>query len=151
MAGCVTGSRRELGPTVDDIRRTTVISHIAQVGVFVSDQAEAVRFYTEKLGFEVRQDVGGQEFRWIEVAPPGAQTTISLATSAFPIGEDSKIGVNTGIGLETEDIQTLHRAYSERGVSFTKEPELQPYGKWFAAFVDQDGNEFFVFQPEQRA
>ncbi|NIJ13027.1 catechol 2,3-dioxygenase-like lactoylglutathione lyase family enzyme [Saccharomonospora amisosensis] len=126
-----------------------MISHISQIGVYVSDQDEALRFYTEKLGFEVRELQEGSGFKWIEVAPPGAQTTISLATKDFPVGEKSKVGRYTDIAFETEDIQAMYETYRERGVRFTKEPELQPYGKWFAAFLDQDGNEFFVFQPER--
>lgn len=120
--------------------------NISQIGVYVRDQDEALRFYTEKLGFEVRELQEGGDFKWIEVAPPGAVTTLSLATADFPVGDASKVGRYTDVAFETDDIQELHRTYRERGVRFTKEPELQPYGKWFAAFVDQDDNEFFVFQ-----
>ncbi|RFS82329.1 bleomycin resistance protein [Actinomadura spongiicola] len=124
-----------------------MISKIAQVGVYVRDQNEALRFYTEKLGFEIREHREGPGFTWIEVAPPGAQTTITLATKDLPVGDEAKIGRYTDIAFETADIKALHETYTERGVRFTKDPELQPYGKWFAAFVDQDDNEFFVFQP----
>ena len=124
-----------------------MISHISQVGVYVSDQDAALAFYTEKLGFEVRSLREGPGIKWIEVAPPGGQTTISLASKDFPVGDEAKIGVFTNIAFETEDIHELYETYRQRGVTFTHEPELQPYGKWFAAFVDQDGDEFFVFQP----
>ncbi|WP_218157174.1 VOC family protein [Saccharopolyspora shandongensis] len=124
-----------------------VISHISQIGVYVTDQDAALSFYTEKLGFEVRKLQDGGDFKWIEVAPPGSPTTISLATKDFPVGTESKIGGFTDIAFETADIKALHETLSQRGVRFTVEPELQPYGKWFAAFVDQDDNEFFVFQP----
>lgn len=121
-------------------------SYIEKIGVYVRDQKKALSFYTEKLGFEVRELQEGSSFAWIEVAPPGSQATISLATENFPVGNSSKIGVYTDIAFETDDIHELYRSYREAGVRFTKEPELQPYGKWFAAFVDLDDNEFFVFQ-----
>lgn len=124
-----------------------MISCISQVGVYVSDQDAALAFYTEKLGFEVRSLRQGPGMKWIEVAPPGAQTTISLASKDFPVGDEAKIGVYTDIAFETTDIHGLYETLSSRGVKFTDKPELQPYGKWFAAFLDQDGNQFFVFQP----
>jgi lactoylglutathione lyase len=104
-----------------------------------------VEFYTEKLGFEVRADIeAGLDERWIEVAPPGAETTICLTPSSFETHTQDKDGVYTGMSWAVDDIQQVHRTLSERGVEFKNDPQLMPYGKWFASFVDQDGNEYFV-------
>lgn len=120
--------------------------YMSQVGIYVSDQDAALRFYTEKLGFEIRALQEAADFKWIEVAPPGGQTTIVLATPDFPIGDTDKVGIVTSISFETDDIRAVHRTYTQRGVEFTNAPRLEPYGKWFASFCDQDGNEFFLFQ-----
>jgi lactoylglutathione lyase len=124
-----------------------MISHIMTVGIYVRDQDAARDFYVNKLGFEVRDDREGGGLRWLEVAPPGAQTTVVLATKDYPAGSEEKVGIYTDIAFQTEDIQATYETYTQRGVKFTAEPELMPYGKWFAAFVDPDGNEFFLYQP----
>lgn len=124
-----------------------VIRHIQTVGVYVRDQDAAVDFYTNKLGFEVREDIpAGEGARWIEVAPPGAQTTLCLTPLQFETASEDKIGVYTGMSFAVEDIKAMHAELADRGVKFKNEPALMPYGKWFASFVDQDGNEYFVHQ-----
>ena len=56
-----------------------MITNVKTVAVYVSDQEEAVRFYTEKLGFEVRRNqLMGPGGNWIEVAPPGAQSRVVI-------------------------------------------------------------------------
>jgi catechol 2,3-dioxygenase-like lactoylglutathione lyase family enzyme len=55
------------------------IAKVSTVFVPVSNQDEALKFYTEKLGFEIRTDAAYEENqRWLEVSPPGAETTIAL-------------------------------------------------------------------------
>ena len=115
---------------------TKAISHISVVSVFVKDQDEALRFYTDCLGFDKRADEPmGEGMRWVTVAPAGSQTEITLATGYGTPGS------NTGIVLETDDIDAAYRALSGRGVRFTKQPSREPWGGW-AEFVDQDGNGF---------
>ncbi len=119
---------------------TKTISHISIVTVNVKDQDEAVRFYTESLGFEKRSDAPmGEGMRWLTVAPAGSATEVVLAHGFGDGG--ALLGKNTGIVLETDDIDAAHRALSGRGVRFTKEPAREPFGGW-AEFVDQDGNSF---------
>src|ERR1700722_15029000 len=69
--------------------QTASISQIGTVMVPVSDQDRAIEFYCEKLGLEKRSDVpfANDSYRWVEVAPAGAQTTIALGTP--PKGEPS--------------------------------------------------------------
>ncbi|PZG14201.1 VOC family protein [Nonomuraea aridisoli] len=86
------------------------ITGIRTVGVPVSDQDRAVAFYVGVLGLQKRLDAPVEQFggRWIEVAPPGAVTTIALVP-----GE--KTGVETGIRLTVGDAAALHASLSERG------------------------------------
>lgn len=122
-----------------------MLAHIQTVGVYVRDQDAAVDFYTNKLGFEVREDIpSGENSRWIEVAPPGAQTTLCLTPPDFQTFSEDKVGVYTGMSFAVDDIQETFNTLSQRGVQFKNEPQKMPYGRWFASFVDQDGNEYFV-------
>ena len=72
----------------------------------VSDQDRMIEFYVATLGFEKRADVPfGDHFRWVEVAPAGGDTTIALAPP--PEGTRSG-GMQTGITLQTDDIDAVH-------------------------------------------
>ncbi|MGI8588576.1 MAG: VOC family protein [Chloroflexia bacterium] len=125
------------------------ITRVQTVGVYVRDQQAALDFYKDKLGFEVRQDApmgepGGD--RWIEVAPPGAETGIVLSTPASMGGYAERIGSFSGYVLSSDDVQKTHEELSGRGVRFNLLPEAQPYGMQ-AIFADQDGNEFVLVGP----
>jgi lactoylglutathione lyase len=82
--------------------------------------------------------------RWIEVAPPGAATSIVLA-HGYGGWSEEKVGQFTGIGLEADDIEATYRELSGRGVTFTEKPTKQPWG-WQAQFVDKDGNGYVLGQ-----
>ena len=119
---------------------TTAISHISVVTVQVTDQDEALRFYTERLGFEKRNDMPmGEGMRWLTVAPAGSATEVVLARGFGDGG--APLGKATGMVLETDDIDTAYRELSGRGVHFTKQPSREFFGGW-AEFVDGDGNGF---------
>src|SRR5215468_5875038 len=93
---------------------STHISAIGTVGVPVSDPDRALTFYGGTLGFEVRLDAPfGGGMRWIEVAPPGAATTVAL-TPPRQNGETG--GVDTGIRLSTTDADADHAELASRGV-----------------------------------
>src|ERR1700682_5293488 len=96
--------RNTTHPTTGDSNMTTntatQISQVATVIVPVSDQDRAIEFYSEKLGFEKRADIPlGPDYRWVEVAPLGASTTIAIV----PPREGEPTSVKTGIALKTED------------------------------------------------
>jgi predicted enzyme related to lactoylglutathione lyase len=115
------------------------IFHIGVVTVHVKDQDEALRFYTERLGFEKRIDAPmGDGMRWLTVAPAGSETEIALLNND---DAGASPGGNTGVILEAEDIDAAYRELSGRGVHFTEQPVRHPWGGW-AQFVDQDGNSF---------
>jgi catechol 2,3-dioxygenase-like lactoylglutathione lyase family enzyme len=92
------------------------VPHITQIGrvlVAVSDQDEAIAFYTNRLGFSLRADVPyGEGERWVEVAPPGGGTAIALVP---PRGEFQP-GRTTGIALVSADPRSDHAQLKENGV-----------------------------------
>jgi catechol 2,3-dioxygenase-like lactoylglutathione lyase family enzyme len=100
---------------------TAAVSKVANVIIPVEDQDRALEFYTEVLGFEKRADVPfGDEAdgRWIEVAPSGADTVIALC----PPGPSNEAGgKETGIGLQTDDIDGYHARLRERGADVDEE------------------------------
>ena len=98
---------------------STRLSKVANVIIPVDDQDRAVEFYTEKLGLEKRADLPfGPGFRWIEVAPAGADTSIALC----PPGPDVAAGgKQTGIALQTDDADAYHADLKARGVDVDAE------------------------------
>jgi predicted enzyme related to lactoylglutathione lyase len=97
----------------------TQVNKVNTVVVPVSDQDRVVPFYVEKLGLEKRTDIAfGNGYRWIEVAPQGAETTIALA----PPPEGKPTGNReTGIGLHTDDIDAYHAELKANGVDVDAE------------------------------
>ena len=114
----------------------TRITDVRTVGVPVADQHRALEFYVDTLGFETRLDVPlGEGQRWIEVAPPGAATTIALVLSH----EGVPSGVETGIRFTTPDADSLHADLHARGVDTDEVLHWDGVPPMFA-FRDQDGN-----------
>ena len=128
---------------------------IANAQLWVHDQDEALKFYTEKLGFEVRSDVTVAElgdFRWLTVAPPN-QPDFAITLMAIPgapvmdpaTAEQVKTLMAKGFAgtvfLTTEDCQASYEELKARGVEFTEAPEERPYGV-DAGFRDPSGNSF---------
>jgi predicted enzyme related to lactoylglutathione lyase len=116
-----------------------VISKIKFLGVPVTDQDRALRFYTEKLGFTVVGDVPFDEKqRWITVAIPGAETHISLFT---PTGQEDRIGTFVNMAYQVSDLQRTYEDLAAKGVEFIKPPTTQAWGA-YALFKDSEGNIF---------
>ena len=106
------------------ILTSTRLSRIANVCIPVADQDAMVDFYVGTLGFEKRVDVPFDEnMRWIEVAPVGGDTTIALAPPPpnVPTGN-----VQTGITLQTDDVDSVHAALKSDGVDV--DAEVSRYG-----------------------
>lgn len=124
---------------------TPRITHIGTIVVPVSDQERALEFYVGKLGLEKGTDVPmGDQYRWLEVSPGGAATTIAIVPP--PPGKPGP-GVETGIALQTEDIDAYHALLKERGADV--DPEVTRYGDpvppmfWLR---DPDGNSLWVLE-----
>ncbi len=115
---------------------------VANTQLWVHDQEEALAFYTEKLGMEVRNDVTLPEmgdFRWLTVAPAG-QEDYSIVLMAIPgepvMTEESAEQVRAlmakgfagTVFLTTDDCQASYEELRARGVEFTEAPEERPYG-----------------------
>jgi predicted enzyme related to lactoylglutathione lyase len=118
-----------------------MITQVKLVGICVGDQQRALEFYTKKLGFEVRTDQPmGPGARWIEVAPPGAETGLALWT---PPGLEDRIGTFSQVVFRCVDVQATYEQLKARGVEFRQEPKAQPGGV-MAQFADPDGNLFVL-------
>jgi catechol 2,3-dioxygenase-like lactoylglutathione lyase family enzyme len=103
----------------------TKVSKIGTVCIPTGDQDAMIDFYVDKLGFEKRVDVPfGPGMRWVEVGLEGAETTIALAPppEGTPTG-----GVQTGIALNTGDVDTVHADYKAKGVDV--DAEVARYGE----------------------
>jgi catechol 2,3-dioxygenase-like lactoylglutathione lyase family enzyme len=124
------------------------ISGISLVCVPSPDQDSAIEFY-EKLGFEKRTDTPfGGGYRWIEVYPPSGPTGIALAPP--PPSQENVEGVQTGIVLPTEDIDSSHEHLRSLGVDVDAEVSRMgdpvPPMFWFR---DPNGNSLMIVE-EQR-
>jgi catechol 2,3-dioxygenase-like lactoylglutathione lyase family enzyme len=137
-----------------------MIKQLTNVGIWVHDQDEALEFYTERLGMEVRQDVTVPEmgnFRWLSVGVPGQEdvSIVLLAVPGPPVFDEetaaqmkelvAKGAGNGGLFFAADDIQSTYEEMKSRGVEFSQEPTEQPYGI-DAGFRDTSGNQMRVAQ-----
>lgn len=120
---------------------TNMIKRIKFVGIPVSDQDRALRFYTEKLGFRILtdQEMDGSQ-RWIELQIPGAETGIALFT---PEGHENRIGTFHNMSWEVDDVEKTYKKLTQLGVEFAKPPRTEPWGT-FAILKDSEGNQIVL-------
>ena len=112
------------------------IEDVRVVSVPVSDQARARQFYVEKLGFElVRDDDSVPGLHWVQVAPPGASTSLTLVTWF----ESMPAGSLRGLVLACDDLDGTYERLVANGVEVDRELAEQPWGKE-AVIRDPDGN-----------
>ena len=120
-----------------------MITKVRSVGIYVADQQRALEFYRDVLGCEVLADEpmgeGPDAPRWLEVGLPRGETKLILFT---PKGQEERIGGFSNVLFHCDDIQQTFEELRAKGVEFTTEPELAPWGRWWSAFRDPDGNEF---------
>jgi predicted enzyme related to lactoylglutathione lyase len=132
---------------------------IANAQLWVHDQDEALAFYTQKLGMEVRADVTLSElgnFRWLTVGPAD-QPDFAIVLMAIPgppvMGPETAEQVRNlmakgfagTVFLTTDDCQASYEALKARGVEFTEQPEERPYGI-DSGFRDPSGNSLRLTQ-----
>ena len=129
--------------------KTTPRLNLTQVGrvvVTIGDTDRAIDFYVDRLGFEKVVDVEmGEAMRWVEVAIPGTPTTIALAPP--PPGQQAG-GSQTGICLDTSDVDSDHAALKAAGVDVDE--QVTRFGGpvppmfWLR---DPDGNSLIIVEP----
>jgi uncharacterized glyoxalase superfamily protein PhnB len=132
---------------------------IGSTQLWVHDQDEALAFYTQKLGLEVRSDVTVPEldnFRWLTVSPPG-QEDIAITLMAIPgapvmdaatadqVRDLMAKGFAGTVFFVTDDCRASYEELKGRGVEFTEPPEERPYGI-DSGFRDPSGNAFRLTQ-----
>ena len=117
------------------------ISRVDTVSIPVSDQNQALKFYRDALGFElIRDHCSNNEKRWLQLAPRGAETTISLV---MPFG-GMEAGTVQGLVVQTDDIKLTHKELKQRGVLLSSIVNL--VGGKFATFNDPDGNGWVLIE-----
>jgi catechol 2,3-dioxygenase-like lactoylglutathione lyase family enzyme len=137
-----------------------MLKQLTYVQVWVHDQDEALAFYTDKLGMELREDVTVPEmgnFRWLSVGLPRQDVSITLMAVPGPPVFDEETrdqihrllakGASGGLFFATDDAQKSYEELKGRGVEFTQEPTEQPYGI-DAGFRDVSGNHFRMAQTQ---
>lgn len=135
-----------------------MLDRLTTVNVWVTDQDEALEFYTKKLGMEVRDDVTVPElgnFRWLTVAPPKSEVALALMTVPGPPMFDQETsdqlrsllakGAAGGLFFATDDCRGTYEELKAKGVEFSQEPTEQPYGL-DAGFRDSSGNSMRMIQ-----
>jgi len=139
-----------------------MLKQLTTVQVWVHDQDEALAFYIEKLGLELRDDTTVPElgnFRWLTVGVPG-QDDVAIVLMAVPgppvFDEETQTqiqalmakGAATGLFFATDDVHATYEELKSRGVEFQQEPTEQPYGV-DAGFRDPSGNQMRMAQLSQ--
>jgi uncharacterized glyoxalase superfamily protein PhnB len=137
---------------------------IANAQLWVNDQDEALAFYTQKLGMEVRMDVTLAEmgnFRWLTVGPAGQPdvSIVLMAIGGSPIMDSETAeqlrslvakGFAGTVFLTTDDCQASYEELRDRGVEFSEQPEDRPYGI-DSGFHDPSGNSIRLTQVREMA
>jgi lactoylglutathione lyase len=117
------------------------LTDIRNVAVNVRNQDDALRFYTDKLGFVTVMDGDTPAGRWIVIAPPNGTVALSLVS-----GRDGA-GVDTGIRFGTIDATEAHRTLSANGVTVSELITWENMAPMFS-FDDPDRNRFYVIQDD---
>lgn len=125
---------------------------ITQFALVVRDYDEAIRFYTEVLGFTLLEDTLLSETkRWVRVLPPGSSGCVILLAKAANEEQQSRVGNQTGgrvfLFLETDNFKRDYERYTKNGVQFVREPVEETYGT-VAVFADLYGNLWDLIQPK---
>lgn len=131
-----------------------MINQVGTVSVFVNDQDRAKDFYTNTLGFELRNDTPlypGASARWLAVAPKGAATEVILyLPDANWEHYRQVVGQSQALTFTVTDMDALHAELKAKGVTFVQEPDKQPWGN-YAIILDSERNRLILSEPPQKA
>ncbi|KAB2858497.1 MAG: VOC family protein [Anaerolineae bacterium] len=136
-----------------------MLKNLVATHIYVKDQNEALRFFTEKLGFEIRADVTNGDFRWLSVGlkdqpdlqfgllalKPGGPLNEEDVTVLTKLVEEGKLGAGV---WKTDDCRATYEHLKAKGVEFIIPPTDRPYGMTEAVFKDNSGN-VFVLQSDR--
>lgn len=134
-----------------------MFTDIAITPMYVTDQDQALEFYTQKLGFRVDTDVDLGNMRWLTVVLPAARSRMVLlqrigdntATgspeTADTLRELTELGTTSWMILVSDDVDADHRSLREAGVEIIEEPTTRPYGRDMAV-RDPFGNQIRITQ-----
>lgn len=134
-----------------------MIKTLSVATIWVTDQNEALRFYTEKLGLDICADVTNGDYRWLTVGlktqpdiqfqlaalKPGGGFTAEDVAQLTKLVEAGKMGVGP---WKTDDCQAAYETFKARGVEFIQPPTDRPYGTIEAIFKDNSGNVMLLSQ-----
>ncbi|MBT2255218.1 VOC family protein [Priestia megaterium] len=129
-----------------------MIRKVGQIMVYVNDQDQAVKFWTEKMGFQVMSEQNNEQgMKWIELAPvAGAETTIILHNKQLIAKMQPELNVGTpSLLFFTENVDELYKELTVKGVT-VGEIVSMPSGKVFN-FSDSEGNYFAVMENADHA
>jgi catechol 2,3-dioxygenase-like lactoylglutathione lyase family enzyme len=135
-----------------------MITRLSHTTIYVTNQDEALEFYTKKLGLELHTDARMGDFRWLTVNVKGRKDLEIVlmepkagpmldAESAAALQTLLKKGVLGGGAFSTSDCQATYKELKAQGVVFYSEPEEKPYGIIETTFRDNSGNWFCLAQP----
>ena len=138
-----------------------MINRLSVATIWVKDQNEALRFYTEKLGFEIRADVKNGNYRWLTVGlksqpeieyqlaslQPSHALTQEEANQLTKLVEAGKLGIGP---WKTDDCQKTYETLHARGVEFIQPATDRPYGIIEAIFKDNSGNIMVLTQDKYK-
>ena len=128
-----------------------MINRLTVATIWVTDHNEALRFYTEKLGFAIRADFTNGDYRWLTVGlesqpdleyqlaevKPSHALTEEEASYLTKLVEAGKLGIGP---WKTDDCYQTYETLKARGVEFLQPPTDRPYGIIEAIFKDNSGN-----------
>lgn len=127
-------------------------TRIGYITLLVDDQEEALGFYTERMGWEKREDDASLPgARWLTVAPPG-QEEVAFTLRLISEGETERVGRQVGgeflCTLVTDNLLEVHDALDSRGVTFVRPPQQRPFGL-IATLADLYGNLIDLWEPRR--
>jgi lactoylglutathione lyase len=119
----------------------TVIEGVSKVVIGVDDQARALRFWTQTLGFELHQDTPYGEERWVEVRTPDEALILVLSPHQGGRPRVSDQLPTSNVFFYCDDLAETYDQLRSRGVEFSQPPVELSFG-WWSLFQDQEGNRF---------
>jgi lactoylglutathione lyase len=122
-------------------RRRAVLEGVSKVVIEVDDQARALKFWTEALGFELHQDTPYDEERWVEVRAPDKGPILVLSPRQQEPPSAPDMLPTSNVFFYCDDIIETYGELRARGVEFPQPPVELSFG-WWALFRDREGNRF---------